>query len=149
MPFACQGTCKKTTQCHLMLPVPINVTCPHCFEFLMPKRDLDLQLKAPRVFIRPLCLQVMNIFILTPAPPALPAPVTSGAGGSPTAPRPCGAAPPHAGPSGPGRRRAPCGPPRSAGSAPSAGPERFASPWLPGGVKGGRVREMEQMKNDK
>lgn len=73
--------------------------------------------------------------IFNPTPPAFPAPVTTGAGGSRTAPRPCGGALLHAGPSGLGFQQAPCGPPQSAGSAPSAGPESSPFPWLPGGRK--------------
>lgn len=68
-----------------------------------------------------------------PTPPGFPAPVTTGAGGSRTAPRPCGGALPRAGPNDLGFRRAPCGLPQSAGSAPSTGPESSPFPWLPGG----------------
>lgn len=79
-------------------------------------------------------------WMFNPTPPGFPAPVTTGAGGSRTAPRPCGGALLRAGPNGLGFQRAPCGPPQSAGSAPSAGPESSPFPWLPGG----RKREQEQ-----
>lgn len=78
--------------------------------------------------------------MFNPTPPGFPAPVTAGAGGSRTAPRPCGGALLHAGPSGLGFQRAPCGLLQSAGSAPSAGPESSPFPLLPGG----RKREQEQ-----
>lgn len=99
-----------------------------------------------------------SIWVLDPTPPGFPAAVTTGAGVSPTAPRPCGGAPLHVGPSGLGFQRAPCGLLQSAGSAPSAGLESFPFPWLPGGreragaiKRTSRVEEEKKrwMKNDK
>lgn len=71
--------------------------------------------------------------MFNPTPPGFPAPVTTGAGGSRTDPRPCGGVLPRAGPNDLGFQRAPCGLPQSAGSAPSTGPESSPFPWLPGG----------------
>lgn len=69
----------------------------------------------------------------TPTPPEFPAPVTTGAGGCRTAPRPCCGALLLSGPNGLEFHRAPCGLPRFAGSAPLAGPENSRLPWQPGG----------------
>lgn len=68
-----------------------------------------------------------------PTPPEFPAPVTTGAGGCQTVPRPCCGALLLAGPSGLEFHRAPCGSPRFAGSAPLAGPENSHLPGKPGG----------------
>lgn len=83
--------------------------------------------------------------MFNPTPPGFPAPVTTGAGCSWTSPHPCGGALLHAGPNGLGFQRAPCGPPQSAGSAPSAGPESSPFPWPPGGrEESGRQAEDEK-----
>lgn len=80
----------------------------------------------------------------TPTPPEFPAPVTTGAGGCRTAPRPCCGALLLSGPNGLEFHRAPCGSPRFAGSAPLAGPENSRLPWQPGGKEreGGRKWRM-------
>lgn len=91
-----------------------------------------------------------SIWVLDPTPPGFPAAVTTGAGVSPTAPRPCGGAPLHVGPSGLGFQRAPCGLLQSAGSAPSAGLESFPFPWLPGGrERAGAIKRTSRVEEEK
>lgn len=91
-----------------------------------------------------------SIWVLDPTPPGFPAAVTTGAGVSPTAPRPCGGAPLHVGPSGLGFQRAPCGLLQSAGSAPSVGLESFPFPWLPGGrERAGAIKRTSRVEEEK
>lgn len=98
----------------------------------------------------------IELLFLDHTPPGFPAPVTTAAGGSRTALHPCGRVLLRAGLNVLGFQQAPCGLPRSAGSAPSAGPESSPFLWLPGGGTGeqqsggGRERQRtREMKNNK
>lgn len=94
----------------------------------------NIKKKKYTVLLRCVILKTFPIYRRsTPIPPEFPAPVTTGAGGCRTTPRPCCGALLLSGPNGLEFHRAPCGSPRFAGSAPLAGPENSHLPWQPGG----------------